>query len=220
MEPKAKIIISRYKEDYVWIENYTQNYIIYNKGEPIITDDLRIVNTENLGGNQRDIFKFIFENYENLPDCIAFIQAIPWDHVKKEIFDALIYNDYFTSLEYYGPLPANELEARSENGDFYEYNCSWYIDAHNQSHNQTCRYSSFDEFMNKYFNNYEHVEYIRFCPGSQYIIRKEQALFYPKRFWETLMNELNSITPTEGHIIERALFLIFSCIYELKEVYD
>lgn len=74
MNIKAKLILSRYKEDFSWIKEYTDNYFVYNKGE-VIEGDYRILNVENIGGNQRDIFKFIIDNYENLPELMAFVQA-------------------------------------------------------------------------------------------------------------------------------------------------
>jgi len=43
---------------------------------------------------------------------------------------------------------------------------------------------------------------------------------YPQKFWETLMNELNSRTPTEGHLLERSFWYIFTGSYKLrKELY-
>lgn len=217
---KKTFLLSRYEEDYNWIKEYTNDYIVYNKGKSI-KNDSHIFNTENIGGNQRDIFHFIWENYEKIPDIMIFIQAFPFDHCKKEVFDKLIENNKFTSLEYYGNLPANDYEARTKDGKFLEYNNNWYINAHNYSHNQTCKYKSFDEFMNKYFEDYQHLEWIRFSPGSQYIIEDEQAKQYPKNFWKCLMNELNSKSPTEGHIIERALYHIFVGTYKLRrEFYE
>jgi len=209
-------VVSRYKEDYNWITEYTNDYLIYNKGEPI-EDDAHIVNTENIGGNQRDITKFCYENYDNLPDITIFIQAFPFDHCKKEVFDQLIQNTEFTALEYYGSTPSNNWETRYANGEFGEINNSWYINAHNSSNNQTCRYSGFDEFMNKYFEDYRRVDFVRFAPGSQYLVPKESVLQYPKKFWEALMNELNSKTPTEGHIIERSFWYIFTDSYRLRK---
>jgi len=214
-KPKSKVIITRFNEDYSWIKEYTDNYIIYNKGIPI--QEERVINTENIGGNQRDILEYIFENYENLPRLMGFIQAYPFDHCKKEIFDKLIYAENFTPLEYYGKIPANNYENRDENGGFMERNNSWYISAHNKSNNQTCKYTSFDEFMTKYFPNYVSLEWIRFTPGSQYIIEKEQALNYPKEFWQLLMNELNGYNMTEAHIIERALYYILKGKYAWKK---
>ena len=68
-QPKAKIIISRFKENFDWVKKYTDNYLIYNKGEPI--DDSHIINAENIGGNQRDIFRFICDYYDDLPNLMA-----------------------------------------------------------------------------------------------------------------------------------------------------
>lgn len=213
-------VISRYKESFDWITKYTDNYIIYNKGEPI-TGYNNIVNVENIGQNQRDICYFISTHYDNLPSTMVFIQANPFDHCKKEIFDVLIKNNKFTPLEYHGTTPANNYENRDTDGGFMEINNSWYISAHNASNSQTCRYNSFDEFMNKYFENYSPLIWIKFAPGSQYIIKKQQALQYPKFFWDCLMNELNTLTPTEGHIIERSFYYIFTGTYKLrKDFYD
>ena len=208
-QPKAKIIISRFKEDFNWVKEYTDDYLIYNKGEPI--DNPHIINTENIGGNQRDIFKFIHDFYDDLPELMAFMQADPFDHCKKETFDKLIYNEYFTSLEDYGAVPANAYEKRDEDGGFLEINNSWYIAANNITYNVSCKYSSFDQFMEKYFSNYKTGSHIRFSPGSQYIIEKKQALHYPKTFWKSLMDELSENFMSEGHIIERSLWLILQC---------
>lgn len=209
-------IVSRFNEPFEWIRDYTDNYIIYNKGDYIPNFDDRILNTENIGGNQRDIFHFAYTNYENLPNMMVFVQGNPFDHCKKEVFDILIKNRHFTPLEYYGPTPANNYEQRDSEGGFMEINNSWYINAHNNSNSLTCRYNSFDDFMQLYFENYTHVDWIRFSPGSQYMVKKQQILQYPKTFWYSLMNELKEKNSTEAHIIERALYYIFVGKYKLK----
>ena len=215
---KKLFILSRYKESYDWIYEYTDDYLVYNKGLPLI--DHRVKNIENIGGNQRDIFHFIHVYYENLPDIMIFIQAYPFDHCKKEVFDQLIQNEKFTPLEYYGMIPANAWEGRTIDGGYMEINNSWYISASNNTHNQTCRYGSYDEFMDRYFENYVHLDWLRFSPGSQYIITKEQGLQYPKNFWESMMHELDvGRLPTEGHIIERALYYILTGQYKLRKDY-
>lgn len=215
-----QFIISRYMEDYKWISKYTKNFIIYNKGLPIL-DDKKIRNVQNIGSNQRDIFYFAFNNYNSLPDIMIFIQAFPFDHCKEEVFKKLIQNNFFTPIEYYENSAFGAWSQRDYDGGYMEINNSWYIDTINNYYKQTCRYHSFDQFMNKYFENYKRLEWIRFTPGSQYIVEKKQILQYPKLFWEKLMNELDSKTPTEGHIIERALYYIFTGAYKLKEeVYE
>ena len=213
------LVISRYSEDFSWAEEYTHMFLILNRGEEIhdYREGWKILNVPNVGGNQKDIFEYIYDNYNSLDKLTAFVQGYPFDHCKKEIFDKLIYNDYFTPLEYYGSNPANAFENRSSDGGFMELNNSWYIPAHNGTYGLTCRYSSFDEFMYKYFKNYQHMDWIRFTPGSQYIVEKNQIIKYPRKFWKYLSNELQGLRPTEGHIIERALYTIFTGNLELRE---
>jgi len=212
IKPKCLIIISRYKEDWQWVRDYTDYFLIYNKGEPI--SDPNVINVPNHGGNQIDIFRYIIDHYENLPELMAFVQATPWDHCKKEIFDKLIYNEFFTPLEYYGLIPANDWERRDEFGGFLEINNSWYLSCAGDR-NFPCSFSSFDQFMDSIFLDYDHVDFIRFSPGSMYLIEKNQALNYSKDFWKRLMKRLNRFNPTEAHLIERSLWIILQC--KLKE---
>ena len=68
--------------------------------------------------------------------------------------------------------------------------------------------------MNETFKNYTPQMWLRFTPGSQYVLTKEIALNYSKEFWGSLMNILNRNGMTEGHIIERSLGLLFRCYLE------
>jgi len=220
IKTKASFIVSRFNESFDWIKEYTKDYLIYNKGIPIKDFNTHIFNTENIGGNQRDIFHFVTIAYDNLPELIAFVQAYPFDHCKKEIFDVLIQREVFTPLEYQGITPNNSWEKREENTYGYmEINNNWIIPANNITNNTICKYGSFDDFMNTYFKNYTSLEWLRFSPGSQYIVEKKQILQYPKKFWLSLMNELNINHSTEGHLIERALYYIFMGEYSLKDIF-
>lgn len=216
-EIKPIIIISRYNEDVNWIKEYTENYIIYNKGEYLNNFNEKIV--PNIGGNQRDLFQFVFENYDDLPDYMIFVQGFPFDHCNKEKFNRVMYNNFFTPLESYKDAPRNDwnnLDIEDDYG-YMEINNSWYIDANNKTQNLTCRYESFDHFMNSIFKNYQHLDWLRFAPGSQYLITKEQCLKYSKKFWDHLMNELNINKSSEAHIIERAMIYILTKKYEEQD---
>jgi hypothetical protein len=217
-KPNAFIVISRYKEDFSWINKYTDQYVVYNKGDPIL-DDPHVINEENIGMNLGDMCRYIYQNYDNLPELVAFLQAYPFDHVNKEVLDRLIYNDHFTCLEYYGPTPANNYEARTLDGEFLEINNSWYIPAHYNANQKPCKYGSFDEFMEKYFSNYVRPDWIKFAPGAQYIVEKWRMLHYPKEFWKSLMEEQPLNNMTEGFIIERAIWMIFQCNLILRKSY-
>jgi hypothetical protein len=218
MKSNPFFIVSRFDEDISWIIKYSKNYIIYNKGEKI-DKKFNSIDIENIGGNQRDIAHFAYFNYFNLPNIMIFCQAEFEPHCKKTIFDKLIQNTEFTSLEYYGSTPANGWENRDENGQFKEINNSWYIKAHNETNHQSCRYFTFDEFMNKYFEDYQPLDWIRFAPGSQYLVPKQNILQYPRQLWGDIMNELNALSCTESHIVERALWHILNGTYQAKKEY-
>jgi hypothetical protein len=222
-----KIIISRYSEDVSWINKYKINdydYIIYNKGDEL-DKEYNQKKCENIGNNQRDIFEFIYENYDNLPDYMVFLQGNPIDHLTtpidfsgdREVFlfdklHELISRDKLTYIENFDGR-INGAWSRLTDG-YEEINNSWYIPAVNATHNQTCRWDNFDRFMNDTFKNHSYNQWLRFTPGSQYVLPKEIALHYSKEFWKSLMDILNRNNMTEGHIIERSLGLLFRCYLE------
>ena len=215
---KPLFVLSRYNEDPSWILEYTDNYIIFNKGEPL-EEKFKSKQVPNIGGNQYDISWFVWNHYENLPDIMIFVQAFPWDHCNREKFDKLIDNKFFTPLESYEHVdtsPGTWMRLTPEGG-FMEKNNSWYISAHNSTHDMGCRYHSYDQFMHKYFENYEREEYIRFSPGSQYLVTKKDVKGYPKEFWKSLALELPKKSTTEANIVERALWYILTNKYRLKE---
>lgn len=208
-----KLIVSRYHEDVSWIKEYDLDYIIYNKGEDL-DSSYDWIRKENAGENQKDIFSFIVDNYDNLPNSVGFVQGYPFDHCKKETFNSLITKTELTRLEDYKHLiPCPNVD---QDGFYFEDNNNWYIAAHNNHRNQTCQFSSFDEYMNSIFSNYTHLDRIQFSPGSQIIVEKERILFYPIKFWTHLRDMLNRISMTEGHLIERSIFLIFSNCYTCR----
>lgn len=212
-----KLIISRYNEDVSWIKNYDLDYIIYNKGDDL-DSSFNWIRRENVGENQKDIFSFIIDNYDYLPDSVGFVQGHPFDHCKKETFENLMNNKTLTRLEDYTHLIPN-IYVGPDNF-YFEPNDSWYIPAHNSTKQQTCQFNSFDEYMNTIFVNYTHLGNLPFSPGSQIIVERERILFYPIGFWKYLNNILVKRSMTEGHIIERSIFIIFSNIYSCREEFN
>jgi hypothetical protein len=221
--PDTLFIISRFSEDLSWLNEIPLNHLIYNKGAPI--SEYNSMEFPNYGGNQHDIFHFVYNNYDNLPNITGFLQANPWDHCSIDKFKELMTTKEFAPLESFGPLTMTSWNILGDDGGFCEINNSWYISAHND-HLQSkgvggkCSYTTFDDFMNDLFLDYHHLEWIRFTPGSQYIVPKNHFLHYPKEFWEKLMNmfptEIGTNGGTMAHIIERALWLILKNVYTLK----
>lgn len=209
-QPKAFIVVSRYKENLDWLIKLTDNYIVYNKGEEVPGIKQKMV--PNFGANQYDIFSFIYDNYENLPDLIAFMQGDPYDHCLPDRFNSLIYNEEYTLL--FG-------DKNYPDGNYFEDNNSWYIASHCQTHNIGCKFSSFDQYAQYIFENYEHETRLTFPPGSQILVEKERCLFYSKKFWKTLLDLIptdpNINGGTEAHIIERSINLIFQNKYKERK---
>ena len=206
-KPKAFIVVTRYKENLDWLPKLTDNYIVYNKGEEVPGIKQKMV--PNFGSNQYDIFSYIYENYDNLPDLMAFLQGDPYDHCLPERFDSLIYSKEYTPL--FG-------DKNYPDGNYFEDNNSWYIHSHYYTHGIDCVYSSFDEYAHSIFEDYSHELILVFPPGSQIIVEKERCLFYSRNFWKTLMDKFptdifpensTSKVRTEAYIIERSIKLIF-----------
>lgn len=223
MRNKPFFVVSRYKEDISWLDEYDNDYIVYNKGPSDIARS-NVVAMDNYGGNQFDICHFIYHNYESLPDTIAFVQADPFDHCRKDAFDEIISNNRFAGLEYYEDVKESRYHKKCYDIDYgyMEVNNSWYIKAHNKTLKKRgiesiTKYTSFDQLMVELFENYRPIKRIRFSPGSQYVVEKSRCRFYDKSFWKYLMDIFpreNINGGTEAHIVERALWLIFSGFYK------
>jgi len=208
------IVVSRYNEDIYWVQDYSSNITVYNKGQQIA--DMSTIISDNFGGNQYDICRFIYDNYDNLPESIVFIQGNPFDHCCKSIFDKLVDNVTFTSLEDYTHIAESDMHRKGPDGGYMEYNNSWFIEAHNTANGLWCKFPTFDSFMHSLFSDYEHLEWIRFAPGSQYIVTRENCLRYSREFWKKLMTYFPTTKVnggTEAHLVERALWYIFTGKY-------
>lgn len=216
MQKEKLFIICRYERDIFWINHFTNNYLIYNTGKPMfLENEIPFENMSN-GSNQKSMFKYFVNNYDDLPNLMVFLQDYPFDHCKYDSLKRLLKNNYFTSLEDYGTVPENDYERRDGNGGFLEANNNWYIKHSYEIHNKTCRYRTFDHFMKMYFSNYRHLDWLRFAPGCQYIVERDQVLHYPRRFWEKLDNEIDTFNSAEAFVIERGLYYILTGVYRVR----
>ena len=162
---------------------------------------------------------FIINNYSNLPDVCVFIKANVFNHCREEVFCRLIENDYFTPLESYEHVPVSKSHKKDSDGGYMEYNTSWYIRAHVNTHgNAVNRHlQSYNQFLSEVFRNPKYPKWIRFSPGGNYIVPKEKIRFYSKDFYRKLLSYVDyHQIPSEAHVIERALFTIYSNLFEEK----
>jgi hypothetical protein len=204
----AFFVVSAYNNDVSWIEQYTNNYIIYDKSNTLPGKE-NILKVKNVGYNIYDICHYITNNYYDLPEYIAFLEGWPFDHCRKETFDKLIINKKFTPIEDYSHIPETFDHKKDRYGGYMELNLPWYLQLPEPY--KHIYFSSYNDFLDKMFENAKHPVWIRFAPGAQYIVPKENILFYSKLFYQRLKHFVEyDQYPMEAHLIERAFYIIFS----------
>ena len=201
--------ISHFNGDISWVKNIKkENYIIYNKsGNNIDHITNNYISINNVGYNIYSYLKFIIDNYENLPNVTVFCKDnIFTRHLSIELFLKLINRKTFTGLED-DSLIANFPEnlKLSDNG-FVEINNSWY------KFNFPRKYfSGYNEFYSCIFNDCNVPDFLRFTPGGNFIVPKENILLRSKNFYKNLIKFINySKLSSESHYLERSLNTIFN----------
>jgi hypothetical protein len=125
-------------------------------------------------------------------------------------------NDTFTELQDAGTRPHNSNASKMGPDESYlEINNSWYM-----NHVPHRHFNNLNTVLRDMFVNPEIPQYIRFAPGGAYVIPKENVLKYSKNFYEQIREMLTwGIVIGEAHIIERILYTIFTCDWEVNEKY-
>lgn len=227
-------IISRYQEDLSWLDDAPLKGVVINKG--LITGtknvDFEVRTHLNFGANQYDLCNYIYQNYDVLPDLMMFVQGNPFDHCSENIFyqhvsrgqPCFLDDAVLTAKPNRGWRKSIEID-----GGFAEKNTSWYIDTVNKAvfrkfHFVTCQIASYDDFMSTLFQDYSRLEWLRFSPGSQYIVSAAQCRRYTRNFWKTLRDFIPCVEGMNGgveaHLIERALGLIFLGVFSERPSMD
>ena len=70
------LVIALYNEDLDWINQFDFTYTIYNKGNTNIPS----ISLPNTGRESDTFLNYILDNYNNLPNTIAFLQGNPFSH--------------------------------------------------------------------------------------------------------------------------------------------
>ena len=198
-----QIIVARYNENIDWVLPFT-NVIIYNKGEPL--DKTKYKNhtirpLKNVGREGHTYYHYIYENYDNLPDHIMFLQGHPFDHMPniidiiQQINSVNIINGDFAFLSQH-VLKTNLIK------------CPYHIGNGGEIPLSRVFYELFE-----YYNPGLEFE---FGAGNQFIISKNLIHRNPREFYLKIVRMLEyDNCPIEGYVIERFTCLIF--IFQHKE---
>lgn len=209
--------ISHYDGDLSWVKYIKKSkYIIYNKSNNILEDEFYSKEINNFGYNLYSYLLYICENYENLPDTIVFCKDNVFKrHITEEIFVKLLKNNIFTSLE-----DINYFEKKSlinilvSDHGFIEINNSWYKNYFPRKY-----FSDFNNFYNFIFKSDSNPQFIKFAPGANYILTKENILLRSKNFYANLIRFLeHSNLSCESHFLERSLITIWNSNVQSSEI--
>ena len=218
------LVISQHNNDLSWVPRYTDNYVIYDSStSPIYPPKLlkkHVVRSTQPENAIRDYISYIIDHYEKLPKRVIFATGnlIP-RYISREFFDRVLNNAFFTPLEdfkkYKEDWPNSYI---SPDGGFCEINTSWYLNLN--EYYPTKYFHTYNHFLEFLFKDAVIPRYIRFAPGANYIVPRENILKYPKVFYQNLLtfvSHSDSATPGEAQIIERALYTIWNCNYKIND---
>lgn len=231
---KKKLIITDYgflpdnlNESSVYKTNL--DYLIYDRKHRLNQSKFKNIKYQkNLGQNIYDIFDYIVDNYDNLEDILIFCKGsvmfpknrnkpLPNGHCSEEKFFKLIKESKLTEIhDYENSVKQSKSAFIDYDGSYNEINNSWYLRKHKPKY-----FISFNLFMEYMFEDYKVEKYNRFSPGGNYIVPKNNILFYDKFFYIKLKKFVSwGAIVGDAHTIERALFLIFSNKYKQKKYFS
>ena len=189
-----KVVVARYNEDIAWTKHFKpENIIIYNKGNDNI-NEYKPIKLPTVGREGHTYYKYIYDNYENLPDYTIFVQGYPFDHTKNIIEDIhhLLYKpdlneDFLYLSTVYAPFT-------------FEKGCGYLSIQHlNDTYEKIfgCKNTTGKQYA--------------FATGAQFMVKRETILKKPKEFYRNIVNMLSySINPIEGYGLERLHKIIFT----------
>ena len=219
-----------------WVDKWCENYLIYDKFHRYPESD-RVKHQKNVGQNIYDMFDFIVEHYDDLPDNTLFCRAcIMWPkdtgtprldengnrlsngNCSKEVFLERCNNNTFTELQDFTSEPwriNNTMNRIGPDNSYMELNNSWYFGMFPGKY-----YNNINNFLNEMFVNPDIPQWLRFAPGGNYVIPKSDILKYSKKFYEEVRRILSyDAVVGEAHMIERCIWLFFNSDWEVNEKY-
>ena len=221
-----------------WVHKLTDNYLIYDKYHRYEQSD-KVKHQKNVGQNIYDMFDFIVENYDNLPEHTLFCRAcIMWPkdsgtprldedgnrlsngNCTEKFFLENCNNDTFTELQDFTDDDwriNGTHNAYGPDKSYCELNTSWYLHGGNHPGKY---YTYVEQFLEEMYKAPKKAKWFRFAPGGNYIIPKSYILKYSKKFFEEIRRILSyDVVIGEAHMIERCIWLIFNCDWEVNEKY-
>jgi len=215
VETEHYFCISYFDGELDWIKNLNKsNYIVYNKSKEKLEQNINSIKVKNVGYNIYSYLYFIIENYENLPETIVFCKNnIFTRHIEISTFINLLKRNIFTCLEENHNINNFPISVNFSDNSFNEINSSWYKYEYSRKY-----FHDFNDFYKYIFNSINIPLFLRYAPGANYIVPKNNILLRSKIFYKNLLKFVShSQYSCESHFIERSLYLIWNSNLESSE---
>jgi hypothetical protein len=210
-----EIVISRYNENLHWLNHEPFNKyknIIYNKGpndDFYKTNNIKVVNLENIGRCDHTYLFHIIENYDNLADITVFLPGSIdiSNKTKKAILQVELVEKHQNTVfigGYYDNVKRN----------LYDFKLDIWSASHpnNCALNNECQLTpaNIRPFGKWYDTHFPGID-VQYTSNLGILgISKDHILQHKKSYYENLIKELNnSSNPEVGHYFERSWNAVF-----------
>tara|TARA_Y100000589_G_C27123513_1_gene617501 strand:+ start:28 stop:876 length:849 start_codon:yes stop_codon:yes gene_type:complete len=207
--------ISHFNGKINWITKLNkENYIVYNKSGKILPKEINHFDIENVGYNIYSYLKYIIDNYDNLPESIVFCKDnIFTRHINFNLFKEYLKRNTFTCLEEKITKYKFPINLKLSEAGFTEINSSWY-----KYNYPRLFFKDYNTFYKYIFKEVENPHFLRFAPGANYIVPKNNILSRSKIFYKNLMTFIShSQFSCESHYLERSLYVIWNSSIKTAE---
>jgi len=210
---KYKIVVARFNEDIEWLKPVISDCIIYNKGGAVgLPNEISI---PNVGRESDTYLRYIIDNYDTLPDLVAFTQGRISDHRRGDGVEYLL-TLLANAAEFDISLPNVIHDYTVNTGSNIYWGPEWNTPGQIEN----------DWFLtNNYFEN-NHIPFcdffkkhiqptypnpIKIFSNALFAVKKELILNHPKSYYEHLLLYVNyHNNPVEAHFFERSWYYIFA----------
>lgn len=199
-----KLVVSSYYNELNWITQYVDDFTLYDKSKV------------NVGYNISDYFTYIIDHYDSLPDVVIFMKGnlLP-RHVTKNYWESIMNNTTFTPIEDRSLLKIDGINSIWMDG-YWEVNHNWF--AYKYKIHPVKYFNTINELFRFVYKVPPTPQHIRFAPGANYIVPKENILKLPKILYEILRECVSHHQlSAESHIVERALYTLWTSDQKLNE---
>lgn len=196
-----KYVVSRYNNDLAWLKDYSDDVVIYDRSPEPLSGAIVV---PNIGSDLYDKFSFMIDHYDDLPDVAVYTKGNLFKYISKEEFDLVKDSRISTPLLTRHHRTYLPICFYDEDGMYCELNNSWYLG--------TAEVKYYPLGYNQYAADFglSTPEYLKFAPGSNYILTKEVIRSRPKSFYEKQREKISwAVYPAECQMVERSLYEIW-----------